>query len=180
MSRAIAIDVDGVIADFGVGFCAAASKVTGRTITIVDETTWSLSLAHGLNQQETELVWNSGLLVDELLHVPSFARGVASAASAPFGSMFVTARGSNIHRPFAFDMRLMTMRYLMALGLDLPIAFTNDKVEFIEQHGFSQAIEDCPDHVRELADAGIMVTMPVYGYNQHLVDYKNVFPAIWS
>lgn len=182
MAEGIVFDIDGVLADFGWVFAKTASQELGREIVPVQSGVWDLAEHFGISRDEERCVWTSKHFLHNLEHAPAITAGLEIVRSAPAGSIYLTARGSNLKYDNALAIRALTERWLARNGFPpLPIVFSDDKLEVVEARGLKVAFEDCPMHVADYAEAGVLVYMPVYAYNEHLARAPHVMPRYdWS
>lgn len=165
-------DIDGVLCDWTRDvFLPAGERVLGRPLEQSSEDSYDLCENLGITAAECRRIWDSNELRWAMLDAPLMNNRVGHILDSPEDHCFITARGTDGH-PADQLFRVITRRWLRRQfpGDLSPIHFVpaEQKVALALELGVRSAWEDHPNTALAMAEAGIRVRMPLYGYNRHL------------
>jgi uncharacterized HAD superfamily protein len=188
MSRAgyITLDIDGVFCDFTRDcFAPAGERVLGRALPHLHEESYDLREQLDITDAEHDRIWKSGELLEALAEAPVIERSLPllNLLAGAEGFAFITARG-HLGSPQAEPIRSITLEWVRRrLGIaepDIYFVEPSEKAIIARMLGATEMWEDHPATVLQLADCGIPVLMPVYGYNRHAESHPLVHPVRWN
>lgn len=186
MSEFLCLDLDGVFCDFTRDcFLSAGERVLGRPLQHLREDTYNLKDQLGITEEEHSAIWHSEELLDALLEAPIIERSrpLLDLITSAEGFAFITARGHQ-GSPQAESIRRITEHWVRhRLGIAEPLIYfvePSEKVIIAQLLGATEMWEDHPETVLQLANRGIPVVMPVYGYNRHAESHPLVYPVHWN
>lgn len=186
MTEFIALDLDGIFCDFTRAcFIPAGERVLGRALPHLSEESYDLREQLGITSSEHDAIWESPELLETLLEAPAIERSLPllDRIGSVEGFAFITARGHQ-GSPQAESIRSITVEWVRRrLGIaepDIYFVEPSEKAIIARMLGATEMWEDHPETVLQLADCGIPVAMPVYGYNRHAESHPLVLPVHWN
>lgn len=178
--KAVLIDIDGVICDFMGAWRKAAFSVLGIDLGTKVPPTWNLKDAYGLTHAQENSVWNSEQLIQEMQRATVISRGlelIHEYQDTPGVEIhYVTQRSSRNENERSMRIRAITKQWLLDAGIQVDgnVHHMNDKLAMLHVLGLNafdvHAYEDSPGNVQAYLEAGILTFMPVYAYNEHLLE----------
>ena len=182
-SHSVMVDIDGCLVDFDQCFRTAAEVLLEKKMPVERAYDFSLAKSYNLTQAEVSQVFNSDHVLEKLgsfipfVPMCDYLKFLVSVGADIF---YVTARGTSRKSGvdgFNKTIQTITKDWVASYApISAPVVFQENKLEFAQAHGIDMAIEDSPVNVSKLSKAGIVVLMPVWDYNIHMVGRKNVLP----
>jgi uncharacterized HAD superfamily protein len=176
----IALDIDGVVCDFNKDiFLPVARRVLNRQIDEVPVNDYHFRKLYGITKEEEQRVWDSEWLLYYMERATPIVRAITllnTLERAGEDHCFITARGTHQEDPQWSAFRHVTGKWMReTVGSFMFVYYVKpeNKVHTAVEIGVTQMWEDHPDTAIALADAGIEVFMPAFGYNCG-VQHENV------
>jgi uncharacterized HAD superfamily protein len=172
----IALDLDGIFVDFTRDiFIPAGELLLNRVLPQLHESTYDLRDQLGLSDTEHRRIWESDELCRMLLTASPINHRCELLLDGE-SHCFITSRGtSGLERNNANLIRMNTRRWVRETlrdHSDIHFVEAREKTNRAMDLGIKQAWEDHPDTALAMAEAGIRVRMPVYGYNSGVYHHR--------
>ena len=163
----IGIDIDGVLAEFVKPFSERANELFGKTEIIsthqVTEWDWLTGPENGLTRHEEQHLWSS--LEDEWWYgLPSILSPGEQHRFQEVCKEQEVYAVTNRHR----RLQRVTERWLASQGFHAQTVVTNNKPKELHLYEIGYFLDDRPDNVYELREAGIECHTRDWRYNWHV------------
>lgn len=176
-----ATDIDGVLADFASCYLATLEDIFGLRHSQDELTAWSFVDSLGITEEQDAIIWESSLLTDYMRNADVFSWGANIIQEAHDNGneiVYITARGMTSLEPDTqrIARHNLTKSWIKQVGLPNGVVeFSLDKLPVIKKYNATSMMDDNPFIAMDLARAGIKVTVPKWGYNNHLKHPNIIF-----
>jgi hypothetical protein len=154
--RKLAIDVDGVLANFTDAYASALTKVSGIEFPKASDdfpTEWNWEIPGGCSPEQVSQVWNDHILNNKTFW--SLLHPCEGAGSAIYRLNRMAQQGDEVcfitNRP-GIQSKYQTEKFLYRLGMNYPtVLVAADKLPLLKAMAIEFFIDDRPETIQEVA-----------------------------